>query len=189
MCERHYYRCIDCLTVFAVDGARLSPETVCGLCEGATEWLGRVAADRLVKVEFRCDCDDRCTAALGPKCNCKCGGVNHGASFAAYSRVVVDAGGVPRLTRPDTAAKLHAAEYRAAMARAGAVAMELSARRRAARLTSEDYTRLYRAQCAVRKARRARCHRTRMRILADYVAAPAAVAALAGAAVQSLLFA
>lgn len=189
MCERHYYRCCDCLTVYAVDGARLSPEAVCDLCDGKTEWMGRVAADRLVKVEFRCDCDDRCTAALGPKCNCKCGGKNHGASFAAYSRVIVDVGGVPRLTRPDTGAKVKAAEYRAALARAGEVATELATRKRVARLTNEDFTRLYRAQCAVRKARRARCHRTRMRILADYVASPAVVASLAGAAVQSMLFA
>jgi hypothetical protein len=28
------------------------------------------------------ECDGRCTGAVGPACDCKCGGENHGASHA-----------------------------------------------------------------------------------------------------------
>ncbi len=33
-------------------------------------------------------CDARCTSARGPKCDCSCGGANHGADHACSTRAV-----------------------------------------------------------------------------------------------------
>jgi hypothetical protein len=40
--------------------------------------MGVVAGDKYTKTENRAPCDGRCTHAVGPHCDCGCGGVNHG---------------------------------------------------------------------------------------------------------------
>lgn len=74
--NRHYYRCLECLDVFAVEHHHYS-DLHCA-CGGRCEYMGRVQQDVLVRVEERTACDDRCTHARGPNCDCKCGGRNHG---------------------------------------------------------------------------------------------------------------
>lgn len=111
--ERHFFRCVECCNVFALEGApaprahrwngvRLSgamcPTWIRGVrCDcGADrlEWMGRVESDQLVRAEDRCPCDSRCTTARGPKCNCVCGGANHGANRVVRTEHV---DGVPRI--------------------------------------------------------------------------------------------
>lgn len=122
---RWYYRCGDCLAVTAADSAepltsyRL-PQPTCGACGGNLHCMGRVERNRLVRDELRVPCDDRCVFAPGPKCECKCGGENHGSQRVVA--VVIDEGRAPRLTPVDvTAAVARATEYRAARDAARAV--------------------------------------------------------------------
>lgn len=113
---RHYYRCNDCLTVSSVDGDQLTG-ALCGACGGKLEHMGRVHAATLVKGSAQCVCDARCTCAMGPHCDCQCGGENHGIGMAGF--VIVDkvVGSVPRvMPRHPDIARMVAAEYRAALA-------------------------------------------------------------------------
>ena len=55
-------------------------------------FMGKIKGDRYIKTELKCDCDDRCTSARGPDCDCKCGGENHGKSLEAYHKVILASG-------------------------------------------------------------------------------------------------
>jgi len=118
---RQFYRCADCLAVAAVDGKRAELEVgwsklgaACGACGGRMEHMGQVGADssRLVTLGEQTPCDDRCTFATGPKCNCKCGGENHGSKLLVI--VTRDAGERPTVTSAQNLAqhRLLAGEYR-----------------------------------------------------------------------------
>ena len=118
---RQFYRCEDCLAVAAVDGARAELEVdwgklgaACGACGGRMEHMGQVGADprRLVKLGERSPCDDRCTMARGPSCECKCCGQNHGSHLVVV--ITRDAGERPTVTpaRDIARHRLLAGEYR-----------------------------------------------------------------------------
>jgi len=113
MCNasRHFWKCPDCLTFCAVEGScptRLN----CGYCSVPMTYMGAVQQDRLTKTEERCPCDDRCTNATGPNCNCKCGGINHGTQ--AVVTVSIDCGPVPVANvRPSAQTLWDLKEYRA----------------------------------------------------------------------------
>jgi len=54
-------------------------ESACPLCgETALRIMGRVEKTDIVRSKVKAACDLRCTNAVGPKCNCECGNVNHG---------------------------------------------------------------------------------------------------------------
>lgn len=36
-------------------------------------------------IETDSPCDERCTSAKGPECNCQCGGINHGIDYTLAS--------------------------------------------------------------------------------------------------------
>lgn len=116
---RYYYRCLDCLTTMTFEKT-LGPAR-CGICGGRLEYLGPVVYDRWVKVEHRPKCDGRCISAAGPRCDCQCGGENHGAGLAGIVEVAKD-GGPVRVTPSDArqieAAKARAEEYRRLLAEA-----------------------------------------------------------------------
>jgi hypothetical protein len=116
---RHFYRCADCLSVVATDAkiqpVQLPPAYIrsfgeCGACDGRIEYLGQVQRDYLARTELRVPCDARCTSAIGPHCECQCGGVNHGSNRVV--EVVVEVGKVPRVMVPPDA-KVKAETYRA----------------------------------------------------------------------------
>lgn len=111
--ERHFFRCVECCNVFALEGppaprshgwngtrlpGALCPAWIRGVrcdCGGdRLEWMGRVESDKLVRAEDRCPCDSRCTGARGPKCNCVCGGKNHGTGRVVR---VTQVEGVPQI--------------------------------------------------------------------------------------------
>ena len=107
---RHYYRCADCLSVVAAD-AKIQPVQIppsysyshgeCGACGGRIECLGEVCRDHLVRRELCVPCDARCTGAIGPHCECQCGGENHGSHRVV--EVVVETGKLPRVMVPGDA--------------------------------------------------------------------------------------
>lgn len=70
----------------------------------------------------------RCTGAVGPSCDCPCGGVNHGSGLLVLVEATTT---VPRLTPPGdgAAARARAEAYRAAVA--GAVSAIAPTRDRA----------------------------------------------------------
>ena len=94
--RRWFIRCLGCLSVMAINGDRPQAGLRCGICSGRIEIMGIVHQDRLTKTEDRCACDERCTSATGPNCNCKCAGKNHGSGITVT--VVIDLGGIPKAT-------------------------------------------------------------------------------------------
>ena len=110
----HFYRCRKCLATMTL------PKTVsgaeCGICQGRLEYLGKVTGAKWSATEQRCACDERCTSATGPNCECSCGGKNHGTGQLADVTVVTATGKV-RVT-PTRDIEKHqqiAAEYEAAL--------------------------------------------------------------------------
>jgi len=116
--NRHFYRCADCLSVVAAE-TKIQPVQVppsyyysfgeCGACGGAIEYMGEVRRDHLARTELRVPCDARCTGALGPHCECQCGGENHGSNRLV--EVVVETGELPKLMVPPDA-RVKAETYR-----------------------------------------------------------------------------
>lgn len=121
--ERHFYRCLACLDVLAVEGGRVmsvwdaskghqvGPHCDCG---GTLNWMGKVRTNYIVRPEERCPCDSRCADATGPNCDCVCGGKNHG----THRTVTVDivAGSVPTVRARDDldTRKVRVAEFQSA---------------------------------------------------------------------------
>ena len=160
---RHFIRCPCCLSVVAIDG-ELPRDLQCETCALPTEYMGHVEQDRLIQEHHLCPCDDRCTAARGPLCTCKCRGKNHGRGLLTVV-VRVDCGAAPTV-RPHHAAD--AAERRDAF-RACHAALVAEMRpildRRARRefLPRPVFDRLRALQAANNKAWKAREYRARMR--------------------------
>jgi hypothetical protein len=115
---KHFYRCSDCLSVVTTT-SKIHPVQFpptysfsygdCGACGGRMEYLGEVCRDSLVRRELRVPCDARCTNAIGPHCECQCGGENHGSHRLV--EVVVETGKAPRFRVPENA-RARAEEYR-----------------------------------------------------------------------------
>lgn len=121
--RRDFWRCGRCLTVFATEGEPAGLRDLRCACGGACRSMGMVERGRLVHLEQRCACDARCTSARGPRCDCQCGGENHGTG-----RIVTvkwDMGGVPRATLDVAAAVRKAEEFEAV---AGVLREEIEAR-------------------------------------------------------------
>lgn len=106
MTRRHFFRCEDCLTIAvtetplaAVHDQRGNVQyALCNACGGEVEYMGRVHGASLVRTEYQCACDGRCTGATGPSCDCQCGGENHGTGRVV--EVVTSAQSLPRLMTP-----------------------------------------------------------------------------------------
>lgn len=117
---RNFYRCTDCLSVAAIDGKPLPMLRQdgeycysygrCQQCGGRIEHMGEVYRDRLIRVDLQCPCDARCTGALGPNCDCQCGGANHGSQ--ALVTVRTDQGPIPILGIDNPKAAAQAIAYR-----------------------------------------------------------------------------
>ena len=173
--RRYYYRCTGCLDVMtqleplALEYSRTVAK--CGTCDQVFEYLGRTQRDRLVQDSMECKCDDRCTSARGPHCNCHCGGENHGAGMVGgYEIVTRDAGPVPIVRMPDPvrAAKALAQyrEYDTARTELGRRLGELLDRRAAREfLPRPDFDRMLSYQRINRAIGTAKTHAGRMKSL------------------------
>ena len=176
--ERNYYKCTDCLSVAAVDetasGLRVfvdgrCREPKCGACGGACDHMGTVGDDgRLYTERSECPCDARCTSALGPHCQCPCGGTNHGS--ARLVTVRRDAGPIPvlRIVSTEKSARV-VAEWHAARDVATAEKDAIEAKRREGWISNADYGRLRDLYCGLRRARALRTHKGRMNVLTGLI--------------------
>lgn len=114
--DRRCFRCADCLDVLFA-GEDLAG-VACGACGGALESMGRVNGLRLEERHHACACDGRCTSAVGPACDCHCGGENHGTGRTVEVRR--DLGPVPTIRgqRHPEELRAVAAEWRAGVSSA-----------------------------------------------------------------------
>lgn len=173
--NRWFTRCTTCLVVAAIE-EHPSADMQCGICGGGLENMGRVERDRLIHEHIAAPCDDRCTNARGPHCDCHCHGKNHGSRRIV--RVVRDAGPIPTVT-PSSGreqARLNAAEYRALVEAARMRLDPLIARRHAGYLPYGDYAEMTLLQKALRHAYAARTHTARvkaLRAVVGYIPTPA----------------
>lgn len=121
--RRWCVRCAHCLDVAFV-GERVRGGQ-CGACGGPVEEMGEVYGDRLGVTEHHCACDYRCTGAAGPRCDCHCGGANHGSGRTV--EVVRDVGAAPRLRgqRDPGELRRRGDQFRAAVAAAEELAASL----------------------------------------------------------------
>jgi len=96
--SRYYWKCQDCLIPVVVDQSTHDIGTRSGMvciCGGKMELMGKIKGGNYwQKTESLCDCDERCTNARGPICDCKCHGENHGMGMSATHIAVVESGKV-----------------------------------------------------------------------------------------------
>lgn len=98
--RRSFFRCRDCFAVVAVDrevdGYGISTKDWRCDCGGAFLFMGDVSrGGTLRKTAIQSVCDERCTNAKGPSCDCMCGGQNHGSR--AVVEVVISEEKIPTL--------------------------------------------------------------------------------------------
>lgn len=173
MSSRTYYRCRTCLAAFttenpiprAADG-RLN--AVCE-CDGNLERMGVVCGPVYGRETVLCKCDERCTFATGPNCDCQCGGKNHGAGMAAME-IGFKADGKVILRSCDEKARSRAEEFRKELGRCAEIAETL--RNRLAILPQESRmkaTMIHFRYAPVRsKAILSASHHHRMKVLREW---------------------
>ena len=172
--QRWFYKCRDCLAVSATEG-RLAvrkfstdyfdERAVCA-CGGKLEEMGQVNGGRLTVIHAECPCDCRCTSACGPSCECSCGGRNHGTNLLVD--VVRDHGGIPTVTPRNIAqSKAIAGEYRDALEALLVLWRPYSEKRRSGWMPESEYREFVRLGDAVTRARAAKTHKGRMKIIAQ----------------------
>ena len=168
--SRHFYRCVDCLDLTVIDGQQ-QHEILCD-CGARLNYMGHVNGDTLRIDAERSACDDRCTSATGPNCDCGCGGVNHGTNRVVQVQIIT--GNVPQVTaRANLATRCaQVAAWRRAILEAreradAATHGTISAMQRGQRIKDKalwwqarDY------QAAIRKASDYQSHKRRMSALA-----------------------
>jgi hypothetical protein len=169
--ERHFFRCVECCNVYAIEGESrrrgwggraytvppAPPACDCGAAADRQEHMGKVGPSGLSREFERCACDGRCTDALGPRCDCHCGGKNHG-THRVVRTVVVD--GLPRIDASATLEKRLAGVEQVRAAREAALARIRAAYPEACDLIArgervpsyEQWLAVTNAQRAVRKA-------------------------------------
>lgn len=158
--NRHFYKCPLCLCVAAVDAPHQQAIT-CGHCSEPMEYMGRVYQDRLVKDKTRCACDERCTSARGPKCDCHCGGMNHGTNAVVHVRI--ECGKVVAEVKPTAKQVTEAREYIATRDEAREAYRNLNAQ---GYLPYEQFIKKLRLERELAAAKKSRTHAARMRHLA-----------------------
>ena len=81
----NFYRCLDCLGIWTQEDTAHRSCPYCGARSLDVEWLGRAAPDGKIKQQTaHAPCDSRCTGAVGPTCDCPCGGRYHGTGWVVW---------------------------------------------------------------------------------------------------------
>lgn len=198
---RAYWRCADCLSVYATDVPKPPAATdgrffrgslnvatdlhylmryapICAVCNRETQAMGAVTGSGRVELTVeRQECDAACQGAMGPTCDCKCLGANHGARWVAKTVVLETRETHPVVSMNDDQARERAAEYKAAKAAARAAINArypdidaLLAKKAAGRwLESSEFNRMLswrHEQAALNKASDLKTHKSRMARLA-----------------------
>lgn len=183
---RYAYRCRDCLEVVFHETANGIYGWDCLLCRDGAAWgklevLGRVERARLVVDHAAPACDGRCTHARGNKCDCQCGGANHGSGRTVTW--TTDGGPCVPADLDRTTALERARELRAERARAherlrryDAVRLRKAAGEYLSGPDFTDWLEGDRAHRALHHALALRTHGGRLRALATVAVAPAGAA-------------
>ncbi len=181
--SRHYYRCNTCLSVVVVEEddrggnpnrypkASIHEFRRLCICGGKYDWMGLVSKDPryVIRTDERCPCDDRCTNARGPSCDCRCGGENHGSQRLVTVITGIDK--VPTIAPPDHAALVRAEDFRSAI-KAAQSRVEArwghagDLRARGIRVSWEDWQGFEWDQVLIQKACRLKTQRGRLEALA-----------------------
>ena len=148
-----YVRCILCLEPCVIDETVKWRTATCGACGGKFELMGYIKGFEVVQPELRCVCDDRCVNALGPHCDCKCEGANHGAGLLGYYEVDKVVGKVKLTPVNVERAKARAVEYVSTLAQAKQV------------LAASNDLEKFRVTRKLQEAVHSRSHNHRMTIL------------------------
>lgn len=179
MSVRWYLKCHDCLSTVTIDvgqnehflyDARLE----CGICGGCLYVMGRVELERWIRTGLRPKCDGRCVSALGPNCDCECGGENHGKGLEGCYEHILESGTV-RVTPPHKRdeALLRAEAYRQARRQLEDAFQRAcpayEAYRQGVRVPVEAYRRIRRYEERLADAVRRRSHKGRMQALAELI--------------------
>lgn len=194
MSERNFYRCLHCCKVFALEGSakehtgawnglvlykhHVLPYCDCGGGKwgeegrSSCEWMGKVEGNYVIAVENRCPCDSRCTHAMGPQCDCVCGGMNHGTH--ALVPVVTNMQGIPKIVSTDLQDRLIAvAEFEELAAEAKKVVDAdpgvIAIRKRVWIKDRAEWERANNLMLAIPKARRLKTMAGRMKALGKLV--------------------
>ena len=179
-----YFRCPTCLATTTVDtneaASFYQPE--CGICGGTLERLGEVHQSTWVETGIRCVCDDRCTNAQGPNCECSCGGVNHGIGSKGDIEYVRATGKVKVTPKDAATIAKHLAqseEFKAAYAAAQAryeakLGKTAELRRNGTWLPRSEWDALTNAQKALRDAKKSKVQKLRIKKCAAICAEKAA---------------
>ena len=104
----NYFKCMDCLTAFTSESEDVD---ICA-CGGKVIFMGQVHGFFYGHKEDKCECDERCSDAQGPTCNCKCGGINHGTGLRIE---VLKLNGKIKVKTLDEKSILRATEWREIM--------------------------------------------------------------------------
>lgn len=158
---RVFFRCVDCLTVTAAATHLPIATAECGVCRGRLESMGPVRRDRLAHEFSSSPCDDRCTSARGPICNCPCGGRNHGAGILATFRVT-GTGALVLESQDPGEALLRALEWRGLL-------RQFEDFLTRSPQTNGEWARQHLTKLAVAKAKRLRSHAARVKLLQEYL--------------------
>ena len=184
--SRHFYRCDDCLTVVAVEAklpeeraqwsGRLKCTAKCGACGAGLDYMGETRytvggheyALRYLTGEFKPACDGKCIGAVGPNCECQCGGENHGTGNCVE---IFEESGVPKVRTPE-GARVKAETFRALLAQVDAAwdarYLDVTQRKRAGWIPDfQRYLDGQRLRENISKARALRTHNGRTKRLAE----------------------
>ena len=188
--SRHFYRCSDCLSVAATDTKLpcvkdkwgYSTDEVNAACDaynGPIEYMGKTlytvgGHEYALRHVVGCKpaCDGKCIGAIGPNCDCQCGGENHGTGKMVD---IYEQGSVPRLKVPSEA-RTKGEQYRAALetCRAAWTAKfgYVTEKKRSGEWIGnfQLYLDGQYAQQRIAKARHLRVHGTRLKRLAELTA-------------------
>lgn len=123
MIHRTYYKCIDCLSTFAINPDpdikyNQSNKKIFKSEQNIKCECGSIQFDKMGHVEKfnfvtgyhnECPCDGRCTNARGPNCDCQCGGENHG---TGRTITITHYGTEPKIVLPDKKLVSQGIEFR-----------------------------------------------------------------------------
>ena len=177
--DRWFHSCPACLGVFATEetaGTRWPSPPACPFCGGlGVELMGQVRLNRVSIVWDASPCDGSCTAALGPVCVCRCGGVNHGTRrIVRYERIAGETQAVAGLAdaaaRDATKFRRQGEEWRALRTEADALVQarwgELVVRKGRGEFLSgpefQGYLASHEARRRIRETTEMRSHKGRM---------------------------
>lgn len=180
---KHFFKCKSCYAIFALELPTKRTDRLyqCAICaelnhESHCESMGFVKGSQLATEKVECDCvDSRCLCAVGPNCDCKCGGVAHGRINLKITKIYdVELGECPKLDLTSETREKHkaiCAEYLATLRLVNTFIQSLpnfSEYKTGSWIGNKaNWWRLEKAHRALRKANKSKVQKTRIKLLTD----------------------